>query len=161
MNSLYDKAYQWSGSLAIGFLCVAFFIPRLWESATAGSASCLTIVAAYLCTVMLMHKKLKDQPHRTPLLIVLFFAVSVVLCILFAWITYRCAPIELKSISEEDKKIEAFYYSVITFTTLGYGDHYPVGSFGRLFASVVALIGVTHAVAFVGLLIEQVSSSRK
>ena len=161
MTSLYDKAYEWSGSIAVGFIFISFLIPLFWGSDAAGATSCFTTVAAYLCAVMVMHKKLKDQPHRTPLLIVLFFCVSVVLCINFGWITYRCAPIELKSISEGERKIEAIYYSVVTFTTLGYGDLYPKSSFGRLFASIIALTGVTHAVAFVGLLIERVSNDQK
>jgi len=35
-----------------------------------------------------------------------------------------------------------FYISIITFTTLGYGDVHPVGFLSRLFASIESLIGI-------------------
>jgi hypothetical protein len=42
---------------------------------------------------------------------------------------------------EDNDFLSALYYSVVTFTTLGYGDINPVG-ISRLFASIEALVGV-------------------
>jgi hypothetical protein len=40
------------------------------------------------------------------------------------------------------------YYSVVTFTTLGYGDFYPRTHWGQLFASAVALLGLVYSSLF-------------
>jgi voltage-gated potassium channel len=36
----------------------------------------------------------------------------------------------------------AMWWSVITLTTLGYGDVYPVPALGKTFAAVVAFVGI-------------------
>lgn len=40
------------------------------------------------------------------------------------------------------------YYSVITFTTLGYGDFYPKTHWGQLVASLLALLGLVYSSLF-------------
>jgi len=39
-------------------------------------------------------------------------------------------------------RIDALYYSFITATTVGYGDFRPEKNFGKLFAIVIALLGL-------------------
>ena len=38
--------------------------------------------------------------------------------------------------------LESIYFSVVTITTLGYGDIYPHGSFGKLLVSIEAIFGI-------------------
>ncbi|MDC9512480.1 potassium channel family protein [Pseudoalteromonas sp. CST5] len=40
------------------------------------------------------------------------------------------------------------YYSVVTFTTLGYGDFYPKTELGHFFASLIALLGLIYSSLF-------------
>ncbi len=40
-------------------------------------------------------------------------------------------------------RFDYFYFSVVTFTTLGYGDIHPVGLVGKLFASLEVALGFT------------------
>jgi voltage-gated potassium channel len=48
--------------------------------------------------------------------------------------------------SSPDAKIltgrEAFWYSIVTITTVGYGDYYPVTSGGRITAMFIMLAGI-------------------
>ena len=37
---------------------------------------------------------------------------------------------------------DALWYSLITMTTVGYGDVYPVTAVGRFFAAVISLVGI-------------------
>ena len=38
-------------------------------------------------------------------------------------------------------KTDAFYFSVITVTTVGYGDIHPVTHIGKIFTAIYALVG--------------------
>ena len=51
---------------------------------------------------------------------------------------------------------DPIYFSVVTFTTVGYGDLYPIG-FGRIFALLDVIVGL----AFTALLIGKVASARQ
>ena len=50
--------------------------------------------------------------------------------------------------------IDYFYYEVITFTTVGYGDIIPGTGQGKLLAICTALLGATHGVTFVALVLQ-------
>jgi len=43
---------------------------------------------------------------------------------------------------------QSAYYSVVTFTTLGYGDHYPTTHLGYLYASIIAILGLVYSSLF-------------
>ena len=49
--------------------------------------------------------------------------------------------------------IDYLYYEVITFTTVGYGDITPSTAQGKLLAMCTALLGATHGVTFVALVL--------
>lgn len=63
---------------------------------------------------------------------------SAVVNVLFALI-YMSMPSEFCNFHGE--AVEAIYYSVVTFTTLGYGDIFPVGGIGRMIAVIEVIIG--------------------
>ncbi len=52
---------------------------------------------------------------------------------------------------------EAFWYSLVTLTTIGYGDFYPVTPAGRLIASIFVILGIGLLGFFVGFMLEFVS----
>jgi voltage-gated potassium channel len=47
---------------------------------------------------------------------------------------------------------DAFWWAVVTITTIGYGDYYPVTTFGRIIAVVVMFSGIGIVVALVSML---------
>jgi voltage-gated potassium channel Kch len=44
--------------------------------------------------------------------------------------------------------VDSFYFSVITLTTVGYGDFSPVTTAGKLFTTVYILVGISIIVVF-------------
>lgn len=72
--------------------------------------------------------------------LVLCFAILLTLLLLSATGVYYC---------ENDAQPDAFpsipsslWWSVVTLTTVGYGDTYPVTGAGKFFASIVAILGI-------------------
>jgi hypothetical protein len=50
--------------------------------------------------------------------------------------------------------IDYLYYEIITFTTVGYGDIVPLTAQGKLLAICTALLGATHGVTFVAIVLQ-------
>ena len=50
--------------------------------------------------------------------------------------------------------IDYLYYEIITFTTVGYGDIIPLTADGKLLAICTALLGATHGVTFVAIVLQ-------
>lgn len=75
--------------------------------------------------------------------------VFVALITLFGWIAlgtfvfYRL---------EDWTRIQAFYFAVVSITTVGYGDFVPTSDLSRLFAAIYILIGVSIGIVTLGLL---------
>ena len=58
------------------------------------------------------------------------------------------------SITQGRPLIDYLYYEIITFTTVGYGDIIPTTAQGKLLAICTALLGATHGVTFVALVLQ-------
>jgi voltage-gated potassium channel len=53
--------------------------------------------------------------------------------------------------------VDAFYFSVVTLTTVGYGDFAPETDAGKLFTAVYVLVGIGILLAFVTTVAAKVS----
>jgi Ion channel len=58
------------------------------------------------------------------------------------------------SLAKSRPLIDYLYYEIMTFTTVGYGDIVPLSAHGKLFAICTALLGATHGVTFVALMLQ-------
>lgn len=88
----------------------------------------------------------KREKNAILIFSILFFYFSVV------WILYYIE----KGVSDSNIKSfwDSLWYSVITLTTIGYGDRFPVSPFGR----VVSLVFVIGSVGVLGFVISQISN---
>ncbi len=69
---------------------------------------------------------------------------SVILLSLFAFIAYLLlGTFAFSYYFENWTPIDAMYFTVVTFTTCGYGDLVPVGDLERLFTLIFIIVGIT------------------
>jgi Ion channel len=98
-----------------------------------------------------------QHTRREPVYVwIAFFVWSVFICCILAvfaseydLLPHRPGP----SIAAGRPLIDYLYYEVITFTTVGYGDIIPLTTQGKLLAMCTALLGATHGVTFVALVL--------
>ena len=84
---------------------------------------------------------------------IIFFALNGVLTIIaFAGI-YRSLGIIEQGFFRYPTHMDAAYFSIVTFTTLGYGDFQPVAAY-RMVAAIEALIGYVYLGLLVGFLLQ-------
>lgn len=56
--------------------------------------------------------------------------------------------------------VDAFYFSVITLTTVGYGDLHPVTEVGKLFTTLYIVVGIGILMAFIDTLSQRVVANK-
>jgi len=79
------------------------------------------------------------------------FICSILAC--FA-IEYDILPhTQERSITHGRPLVDYLYYEIMTFTTVGYGDIVPTTAQGKLLAMCTALLGATHGVTFVAIVL--------
>jgi hypothetical protein len=61
------------------------------------------------------------------------------------------------SITQGRPFFDYLYFEVITFTTVGYGDIVPTTVPGKFLAMCTALLGATHGVTFVAIILQALS----
>lgn len=84
--------------------------------------------------------------------------IPVPLLVVFTWILIGMFAMHTL---EDWTWIQCFYYSVITLTTVGYGDFVPSGDLSRLFVAFYILIGVTITLGALGYIGSQYLERRK
>jgi voltage-gated potassium channel len=57
--------------------------------------------------------------------------------------------------------IQSFYFSVVTISTVGYGDFVPTNDASRLFTALFILVGVSIGIAALGLIGSEVIKIRE
>jgi uncharacterized membrane protein len=96
--------------------------------------------------------------RREPVYVwIAYLAWSVFICSILAVfaIEYDLLPQTPEpSITHSRPIIDYLYYEIITFTTVGYGDIIPSTAQAKLLAICTALLGATHGVTFVALVLQ-------
>lgn len=84
--------------------------------------------------------------------------VSIAVSTLFLWIGIGTITFR---ILEEWNWVESFYFSVVTITTVGYGDLTPSSDASKLFTAIYILIGVSIGVTSLGVIGTQILRRRE
>ena len=102
-----------------------------------------------------------QHTRREPVYVwIAFLLWSVFICSVLAVfaIEYDLLPHTSEpSITHGRPLIDYLYYEIITFTTVGYGDIIPPNAQGKLLAICTALLGATHGVTFVALVLQAIT----
>lgn len=150
-----------------GWVLVGLLVPSL-GCLVAGSsgfgadivvaAGSLGIVAAYLATLIFLFRHLRALEHHIGLMASAYLTSAFCLILIFS--SYACYFNLYQSPSAasympylHEDVLDPLYYSVAVFTTLGANDFAPKGFAGKFLVSTEALLGVTHSVTFVSLLL--------
>src|ERR1700730_6579418 len=98
-----------------------------------------------------------QHTRREPVYVWIAFLVwSVFICRILAVfaIEYDLLPHTPEpSITHGRPLLDYLYYEIMTFTTVGYGDIVPTTAQGKLLAMCTALLGATHGVTFVAIVL--------
>jgi hypothetical protein len=99
-----------------------------------------------------------QHARREPFYVWIMFLVwSLVICFILAGFAlgYDLLPHTSEpSFTKSRPLIDYLYYEIMTFTTVGYGDIVPLSAPGKLLAICTALLGFTHGVTFVALVLQ-------
>ncbi len=85
------------------------------------------------------------QKERQPLLTVCYFAIGYV--ILSALVMFTVEPSSFNSF------FDSLYWAVVTLTTVGYGDIYPISNIGRIVSMLSSLIGIAIVAMPTGIIV--------
>ena len=98
-----------------------------------------------------------QHARREPVYVwIAYLAWSVLICSVLSVfaIEYDLLPHTPEpSITHGRPLVDYLYYEIMTFTTVGYGDIVPTTAQGKLLAMCTALLGATHGVTFVAIVL--------
>jgi voltage-gated potassium channel len=57
--------------------------------------------------------------------------------------------------------IDSYYFTVVTLTTVGYGDLTPATDLGKLFTTLYLFVGIGVLLAFISAIAQEVQTTRK
>ncbi|MCB0968238.1 MAG: two pore domain potassium channel family protein [Ilumatobacter sp.] len=127
----------------------------------ADSPTPLWVAIAMIAPVAVIHRLIE---HRTVTIKTLAGAIAayLLIAIAYCYVYLYVDAVTDHQFFAQDRPIgswEFMYFSLVTITTLGYGDLSPDGAFGGLLATSEAVLGQVYLVTFVamvvGLLIQQ------
>lgn len=99
---------------------------------------------AFLWLLVVRLRRLLADPDRLWLEVLLLGVNLTVLILVFAWVHHQIGIVDASGpIARPTRDFgSALYFSIVTLTTLGYGDFYPMGV-GRAIAAMQGLVGYT------------------
>jgi predicted ABC-type exoprotein transport system permease subunit len=121
------------------------------------SLALFTIYYAYL--IHLSTHILSEMKGPIALFIPVTLIISILICYVLAFIPWSWDLLP-ETTQDLDGYVTNFYYIVETFTSVGYGDIVPEDTRGRVFASLISLLGAAHAIGFLTILLLKVEHGK-
>jgi hypothetical protein len=144
----------------IGFLCAGNSVVA--QDVFVG-AGCLAIMITYVATLVVVFDHLAAMTRHVGLVAAAYLISAICLVLIFAsYISYfglysQGAVPDYQPMLHE-AVFDPIYLSATTFTTLGIGDLYPKGFGGKVLVIAETLLGVTHSVAFVSVVLTRLNT---
>ena len=145
-------------------LWIALLVLPLFERALLGARTYYglfiglgLVFALYGLTIRSLFVLLQHTRREPFYVWIAFLLWSVFICCVLACFAfgYDLLPhVSEPSLARSRPLIDYLYYEIMTFTTVGYGDIVPITAQGKLLAMCTALLGYTHAVTFVALVLQ-------
>lgn len=111
------------------------------------------VVLSALAPALVVRRLLKHKQVSTKTLLGAVSAyLLIALAFNFAFITTDSVQ-DTPFFGQEEPTTSFMYFSLVTITTLGFGDLSPVEPFGRLLTTMLAVIGQVYLVTFVGMIV--------
>lgn len=93
-------------------------------------------IGRYSKALSLLKKVLKDKKEELILIIFVVFLLLIIFSSLMYFIEKEAQPEAFSSIPE------AMWWGIITLTTVGYGDVYPITPLGKILGALIAFLGI-------------------
>ena len=90
----------------------------------------------YSKAVFILKKALKEKKEELVLVIFIVFLLLIIFSSLMYFIEKEAQPEAFSSIPE------AMWWGIITLTTVGYGDVYPITPLGKILGALIAFLGI-------------------
>ncbi|GAI03622.1 unnamed protein product, partial [marine sediment metagenome] len=94
------------------------------------------LLGRYSKAVFILKKALKEKKEELVLVIFIVFLLLIIFSSLMYFIEKEAQPEAFSSIPE------AMWWGIITLTTVGYGDVYPITSLGKILGALIAFLGI-------------------
>lgn len=107
---------------------------------------CLVVIY-YFCVMVAIYGSVRPRKSEAPLLFFLYMLSSAVFSGIFAAV-YSGVGGEGGFVTPDLDSLKAFYYSVVVFTSLGFGDIVPNTDSMRFATAIEALLGGAHGFSF-------------
>ena len=142
-----------SWSVVLIFCAISVGIPAGYYEFYASFTSIL-IFSLYIYTLKLLNENFSDAESKLWMVPLLYSAILITFSML-----YSLPVMFLEAVKLNIGIFEAFYYCLITLTTVGYGELHPAGYKGQILSASLALVGTTHMLLFISLLVSNLKKN--
>jgi hypothetical protein len=113
----------------------------------------LIVFSIYIYTLKRLSSFLEVGKDEVYLIPIAYFFMTFILASYFSIIISNIKLIECYDF------FNSFYFSVISLTTVGYGDFSPVNNLGKIVAMEIAVLAVIHTSVFIAMLFTKLSKT--
>ena len=146
---------------ALGMLVADLVIDRDLQAFGADAPAPFWVAVSAIAPVVVIVRLLRHRHiSRGTLLGAVSALLLIALCFSFVFLTIGHHQ-DAEFFGEPEPTTSYMYFSLVTITTLGYGDLSPATDLGRLMASAEAVIGQIYLVTFVAFLVSLYATGRQ
>jgi potassium channel LctB len=140
-------------AVVLVFCAISAWIPAEYYKLYGTFVSVL-IFSSYIYTLKLLNENFSDIESNLWMVPLLYSVILIIFSLFY------CLPVMLlDGVKVNIGAFESFYYCLITLTTVGYGELHPSGYTGQILSSSMALVGTTHMIMFISILVSNLKKN--